>query len=57
VTDVDGQVSQDFTQTALALHDADQVSAGKLTEWFFCSRPTIEAYLSRRYFEVESLIA
>ena len=57
VADVDEQVTPDFAQTALALYDADRVSAGKLAEWFFCSRPTLEAYLSQRYFEAEALIA
>ena len=39
-----------------ALYDADRVSAGKLAEWFFCSRPTLETDLSQRYFEAEALI-
>ena len=57
VADVDEQVSSDFAQTALALYDADRVSAGKLAEWFFCSRRPLETYLSQRYFEAEALIA
>jgi Zn-dependent peptidase ImmA (M78 family)/transcriptional regulator with XRE-family HTH domain len=57
VTDIDAQLSPQFVQVALELYDKERVSAGKLTDWLFASRPTVETYLSGRYSEVESLIA
>lgn len=57
VTDIDAQLSSPFVQVALELHDTDRVSAGKLADWFFASRPAVEGYLAGRYYEVESLIA
>jgi Zn-dependent peptidase ImmA (M78 family)/DNA-binding XRE family transcriptional regulator len=56
VTDIDAQVDGEFLRTALQCYDSEEVSAGKLSEWLFAPRPTIERYLSARCFEVEDLI-
>ena len=56
VSDVADQVSPDFLQTALSLVDKESISAGKLAEWVFASRPVVEDYLSERYFQTDSFI-
>lgn len=40
------QVAPDFLKMALSLYSAEEVSAGKLAEWFACSRRKIDEYLS-----------
>ena len=57
VTEIDAQLSPLFAQVALELYDTDRVSAGKLADWVFSGRLTVENYLSARFNEVESLIA
>ena len=56
VTAIDAQVAPGFLQLALELFDTERVSAGKLSEWFFAARPTVEDYLAARYLEVESAL-
>ena len=50
------QVAPEFLQIALGLFDQEKVSAGKLAEWTFSGRPTIERFLSSRYFEEDAYI-
>lgn len=56
VSDIAEQVSPEFLQVALGLVDSDSISVGKLAEWIFASRPTVEDYLSERYFQTDSYI-
>lgn len=56
VTSIDAQVAPGFVQLALQLFDTERVSAGKLSEWFFAARPTVEDYLAARSLEVESAL-
>ena len=43
---IDRQVDPRFRDLALALHQADKISTGKLAEWFFAPRHVMEAYLT-----------
>jgi Zn-dependent peptidase ImmA (M78 family)/transcriptional regulator with XRE-family HTH domain len=56
VSNIAEQVSPEFLQIALGLIDDDSISAGKLAEWLFASRPTVEAFLAERYFQTDSFI-
>jgi Zn-dependent peptidase ImmA (M78 family)/DNA-binding XRE family transcriptional regulator len=47
VSDIPRQVAPEFLRIALKLYAAEEVSAGKLAEWFACSQQTLEKYLSR----------
>ncbi len=47
-TTIEQQVAPEFLKLALELYDAEKITAGKLAEWFFCSRVAIEEFLSQR---------
>lgn len=53
VDNIDEQITSEFLRLALDLFDSEQVSAGKLSEWFFTDRVTIDEYLARRSIELE----
>lgn len=55
VRNIDEQVSPEFLRLALQLFDEKKISAGKLKEWFFTDRITLEEYLARRSGEVEEI--
>lgn len=55
VQNIDEQVSPKFLQLALQLYDEQKISAGKLKEWLFTDRMTLEAYLTRRSEEIEEI--
>jgi Zn-dependent peptidase ImmA (M78 family)/DNA-binding XRE family transcriptional regulator len=46
VTEIAEQVAPDFQKLALSLYSAEEISAGKLAEWFACSRLEVDKYLS-----------
>jgi hypothetical protein len=46
VSDIQRQVSPEFARIALKLYAAEEISSGKLAEWFACSRRTLDEYLS-----------
>lgn len=46
VADIEEQIPHAFLQDALLLHQSADVSAGKLAEWFFATRLTVEDYLA-----------
>ena len=56
VQDISQQTSPEFLQLALSLYDESKVSAGKLSEWFFASRPVVETHLSERSLEDEAVL-
>ncbi|MFZ5517881.1 MAG: helix-turn-helix domain-containing protein [Candidatus Zhuqueibacterota bacterium] len=50
---IDEQIASEFLRLALDLFDGEQASAGKLSEWFFTNRITVDEYLARRSIELE----
>jgi len=52
VENIDEQIAAEFLRLALELFDSEQVSAGKLSEWLFTNRITIDEYLLRRSVEM-----
>lgn len=42
------QVASEFLKVALELYDTGKITAGKLSDWFFCSRIDLEDFLSKR---------
>lgn len=56
VNDIDEQVSAEFLGMALRLYDEQKITAGKLKEWFFTDRETVEEYLLRRSETSEELL-
>ncbi len=56
VHDIDEQVSPEFLRLALQLYDNNKISAGKLKEWLFTDRVTLDAYLAQRSEKVEELM-
>lgn len=46
VTEIAEQVPPDFQKLALSLYSDEEISTGKLAEWFACSRRKIDEYLS-----------
>ncbi len=45
VNDIDVQVASDFRRLALGLYQSEQISAGKLAEWFGVTRLNMDDYL------------
>lgn len=56
VQDIDEQIAPEFLRLVLNLHDAKKISTGKLKEWFFTDRITLEEYLTNRAREVEEVL-
>ena len=54
VSKLETEISKEYLQTAISLHESGKASAGKLAEWFFTSRGKIEDYLANLGWEVES---
>ena len=54
VDDLETEISKEYLQTAISLHENSKASAGKLAEWFFTSRIKIEEYLANLGREAES---
>lgn len=53
VKEIDKEISPEFFRMALELYDAEKISAGKLTDWFFTSRDAVDDYIARRSKEAE----
>ncbi len=53
VENIDEQIASEFLRFALELFDNEQVSAGKINEWFFTNRITVDEYLVRRSVELD----
>jgi len=56
VTDLDQQIPTEFLQLALRLYAEEQVSAGKLREWFFALRSNVDDYLADHMREAEAYL-
>jgi Zn-dependent peptidase ImmA (M78 family)/DNA-binding XRE family transcriptional regulator len=46
VADIDAQVDGHFRDIAISLHQAGEISTGKLAEWLFTPRHVVEEYLA-----------
>lgn len=55
VENIDEQVASEFLRTALELHDTEKISSGKLHDWFFTDRITLDDYLAKRVVESEEV--
>ncbi len=55
VENIDEQVASEFLRTALELFDAQEISTGKLHDWFFTDRITLDDYLAERVVESEEV--
>jgi len=53
VEHIDEQIAAEFLRLALELFDNEQLSAGKLTEWFSSARIIVDEYLARRSVELD----
>ncbi|MBU2444066.1 MAG: ImmA/IrrE family metallo-endopeptidase [Bacteroidetes bacterium] len=49
VDEIEEQVDTKFLQTALNLYDNEEISVGKLCEWIFTSRESIETFIASRH--------
>lgn len=56
VENIDEEISPEFLRTALELYDMENISAGKLTDWFFVDQITLEEYLSSRTNVIEEIL-
>ncbi|MCW1967454.1 MAG: ImmA/IrrE family metallo-endopeptidase [Anaerolineae bacterium] len=56
VENIDCQVAGDFRRLALGLYESEQVSAGKLAEWFGVSRLAMDDYLFQLSHERDAMI-
>lgn len=56
VEDIGRQVAPEFLRMALQVHDEGKISTGKLKEWFFTDRNTLDEYLSVRAREAEEVL-
>jgi Zn-dependent peptidase ImmA (M78 family) len=45
IGELEAQASKEFLHAAISLHEKEKASAGKLAEWLFTSRGTVEKYL------------
>lgn len=55
INEINEQVSSEFLRTALELFDDEKISSGKLCDWFFTDRLTIDEYLALRVQEAEEV--
>lgn len=53
VTNIEEQIAPELLRLALDLYDDEQISAGKLTEYFFSNRSIVDEFLERRSAETE----
>jgi len=56
VQDLDRQIDPEFLSLALQVHDQGKVSTGKLKEWLFTDRITLDEYLAVRVRETEEVL-
>ena len=54
VENIDEQIASEFLRLALELFDSEQVSTGKLSEWFFSAQIIVDEYLARRSMELDA---
>lgn len=56
VENIDEEISPEYLRTALDLYDMENISAGKLADWFFVDQITLEEYLSSRTNVIEEIL-
>lgn len=56
IENIDEEISPEFLRTALELYDMENISAGKLADWFFVDQVSLEEYLSARTNVIEEIL-
>jgi Zn-dependent peptidase ImmA (M78 family)/DNA-binding XRE family transcriptional regulator len=55
VEDIERHIPPEFLRIALQMYDEQKISTGKLKEWFFTDRNTLDEYLANRVRQVEEV--